>query len=93
MTYGDLAIKMGHNPRAGIGLGRELGIVGKYCIDNNLPGLNCMVVGQETGTPGFGVLHRGKSWTDDAREVVKLNWFEYRVPTTGTLRQVWEAMH
>jgi hypothetical protein len=92
MTYGELAVKMGHDSRAGIGLGRELGIIGKYCIDNNLPGLNCLVVGQDTGTPGPGVLHSGENWIDDAQKAVKLDWFRYRVPTTGTLRQVWESM-
>jgi hypothetical protein len=92
LTYGDLAVRMGHDRRAGIGLGRELGIVGKYCIDNGLPGLNCIVIGQDTGTPGPGVLHSGKNWIDDVRKVVKLDWFKYRVPTTGTLRQVRESM-
>ena len=91
LTYGELAVRMGHDPRAGIGLGRELGVIGRYCIDNDLPALNCIVVGQETGAPGPGVLSRHGDWRQDASDAVRENWFEYRVPTTGTFRQVWEA--
>jgi len=84
---------MGVDPRAAIGLGRELGVVGSYCLKNGLPGLNCLVVAQQTGAPGPGVLvTKGKTWKDDARASLNVNWFEFRVPTTGTLRQVWEQL-
>ena len=56
LTYGDLAKKMGISPKAAIGLGRELGIVGVYCLQNGLPALNCIVVSQQTGAPGHGVV-------------------------------------
>lgn len=91
MTYGDLAEIMGLDRRAGIGLGRELGIVGHYCIKNHLPGLNCVVIGEETNAPGPGVVHRASNWKEDARDVMKIDWFQFRVPTTGTFRQVWEG--
>src|SRR5664279_5650711 len=55
-TYGDIAEKMGLDRRAGIGLGRELGIIGQWCIANKFPAINCVVVSQETGTPGPGVV-------------------------------------
>jgi hypothetical protein len=91
LTYGDLAEAMGVDPRGAIGLGRELGIVGNYCIQNGLPALNCIVVGQDTGAPGPGVVTRAnRNWRDDARDALNWNWFQYRVPTTGTFRQVWE---
>jgi hypothetical protein len=92
LTYGELSDRMHIDRRAAIGLGRELGIVGNYCIQNELPALGSIVISQETQTPGPGVVFRGKSWRDDQRDVFKQNWFFYRVPTSGTFRQVWEAM-
>jgi len=89
ITYGDLAERMGDDRRAAIGLGRELGIVGEYCIDNKLPAMNCIVVNQDDRKPGLGVVHRhGKSWDDEARATLEENWFQYRVPSTGTFREV-----
>jgi hypothetical protein len=93
LTYGELAERMGLDRRAGIGLAPVLGIIGEYCKQNGLPAINCLVVSQETGTPGPGVVFRkGRSWRDDQRDAIRVNWFQYRVPTTGTFRQVWEAM-
>jgi hypothetical protein len=93
LTYGDVAERMGLDRRAGISLGPALGIIGEYCIQNGLPALNCLVVSQETGTPGPGVVFRkGRTWKDDQRDAIRVNWFQYRVPTTGTFRQVWEGM-
>jgi hypothetical protein len=93
LTYGELATRMGLNKKAAIGLGRELGIVGQYCVRNGLPALNCIVVSQQTGTPGHGVVvSKKKTWRDDARESLNTDWFRFRVPSTGTLRQVWEEL-
>ncbi len=93
LTYGDLAKKMGISTKAAIGLGRELGIIGEYCLQNGLPALNCIVVGQLSGTPGDGVVvGKNKTWRDEARDSFNMDWFKYRVPSTGTLRQVWEEL-
>jgi hypothetical protein len=94
ITYGELALRMGHeDPRAGHTLGRQLGIVGEFCIGNNLPALNVIVVGQATGQPGeHVVLREGFTVAQEQRDVLKHNWFSVRVPTTGTFRQVWESM-
>ena len=84
---------MGLSTKAAIGLGRELGIIGEYCLQNGLPALNCIVVSQQTGAPGHGVVvSKNKSWRDDARDSFNTDWFKYRVPSTGTLRQVWEQL-
>jgi hypothetical protein len=92
LTYGELADKMGLPVQSAVGLGRELGIVGIYCTQNGLPAINSIVVNQETGVPGSGVVVRaGKTWRDEQRETLRKNWFEYRVPTSGTFRQVWEG--
>ena len=92
ITYGDLALKMGYeDKRAGHTLGRQLGIVGQFCVLNGLPALNVVVVNQTTGMPGDEVVLRdGKEVRDEQKAVMETNWFALRVPTTGTFRQVWE---
>lgn len=92
MTYGDLALAMGHdNARAGHTLARQLGIVGRYCIENDLPPLNVLVVNQQTNVPGSEVvLRQGRSVREEQKAVLREDWFSVRVPTTGTFRQVWE---
>ena len=91
MTYGDVAEAMGLDRRAGHTLGRQLGIIAKFCILNDLPALNAVVVGEKTGVPGEEVLVRhGRSIPEEQADVLEKDWFALRVPTTGTLRKVWE---
>jgi hypothetical protein len=93
ITYGDLAIRMGRaDGRAGHTLSRQLGIIGRLCIQNKLPALNAIVVNQVTGEPGGDVvLNHNKKPAQERADVMKVDWFQLRVPTTGTFRQVWEA--
>lgn len=93
MTYGDLALLMGfEDRRAGHMLSRQLGIVGQLCVNDSIPALNVIVVNAETGVPGDEVVLRpGLSVQDEQKAVFAYNWFELRVPTTGTFRQVWES--
>ena len=89
ITYGELAERMGMDPKAGVTLGIPLGIVGEYCRMNGLPTLNSIVIRQDTGVPGDHVLTRNsKTYQEEQREVAQKDWFEYRVPTTGTFRKV-----
>ena len=91
ITYGGLAKRMGMDPKAGVTLGIPLGIVGEYCRVNGLPTLNSIVIKQETGVPGDHVLVRdGKTYKDEQREVMRTDWFAYRVPTTGAFRKIRE---
>lgn len=93
ITYGQLAEKMGLDPRAGHTLGRQLGIVAEFCASNGLPSLNSIVVTRGTREPGDGVVYnREKTLSDDQRAVADFDWFQVRPPTTGTLRQVWDAI-
>lgn len=93
VTYGDLAEAMGLDRRAGITLGRPLGIVGRLCILNDLPALNSIVINDTTSEPGDHVVTRpGKSYKYEQAEVMKENWHALRAPTTGTLRKVWQMM-
>ncbi|EKT62603.1 TPA: hypothetical protein ACS8CD_003590 [Providencia alcalifaciens] len=92
ITYGELAEKMGHSSKqAGRTLGRQLGIIGQLCLLNDLPPLNCIVVNQQTKQPGSEVvLSSIGSIEKDQKAVFRTNWFNYRVPTAGTFRTVWE---
>ena len=91
ITYGELAKRMGMTPHAGMTLGIPLGIIAEYCRMNDLPPLNSIVIVQETGAPGEGVLVRdGKTYKEEQREVANEDWFSYRVPAAGTFRRVRE---
>lgn len=93
ITYGELALRMGYDDtRAGHMLSRQLGIVGHYCLINDLPALNAMVVNATTKEPGGDVvLTPGRSFRDELRAIYRQDWYEVGVPSTGTLRKVWEA--
>lgn len=91
MSYGALAEAMGRERRAGHTLGRPLSIIGKFCALNKLPPLNTLVVNQDDEEPGDAVfVRKGRTVEQEQAEVMQVNWFEWRVPTTGTFRKVWE---
>jgi hypothetical protein len=95
MTYGELAEVMGYpDRRAGHTLSRQLGIVGQYCLLNDLPALNAIVVNQTTGVPGDEViLSDGRTVRQEQRAVHGQNWLQLGVPSTGTFRKVWASMN
>ena len=94
ITYGDLAILMGYEkPQAGHTLGTPLWLVGHYCLKNGLPALNSIVVNQETGKPGPGVVkHPGREYTEDQRLVMNTHWFKYRTPSISAFRKMAEEL-
>lgn len=94
MTYGELALRMGYvDARAGHMLSRQLGIVGNYCLMNDLPALNAIVVNAQTREPGGDVvLTPGRSFSQEVRAIYRQDWYEVGIPSTGTLRKTWEAM-
>lgn len=92
-TYGELAQQMGRSPQAGHMLGRQLGIIGHYCLENDLPPLNSIVVDKDSGKPGRSVLTTpGRTPAQDQAAVHKFDWFSVRVPSAGSLRLIWESM-
>lgn len=95
LTYGQVAKKMGYaSPQAGHMLSRQLGIIGNFCVHNDIPPLNVIVVNQSTELPGDDVVLRpGRSVKEEQKAVLAENWFRIRVPTTGTFRQVWESIN
>ena len=88
ITYSELAERMGMKKGAAQNVGRPVGIVGKYCLLNELPMLNTIVIKGEKRKPGHRVLVRpGKTLLEEQREVVKEDWFAYRVPKAGAFRK------
>lgn len=92
ITYGDVALAMGKSDRrAGHTIGRQLGIIGRFCLANDIPPLNAIVVTQG-GPPGVEVMLRpNHSLASEQRAVMREDWFAIRVPTTGTFKRTWMA--
>lgn len=90
IAYSELAELMGR-PGAQNMLSRQLGIVGHYCVMNELPPLNIIVVNKVSELPGDGaVLREGRTIKDEMSAVEKFNWFSVRPPTVGALRKVYD---
>ena len=93
ITYGEVAERMGYDRRAGQTLARQLGIIGHYCLLNDLPALNAIVVNELSGEPGDDVVvTEGRSPKEERKAVTATDWLKYGVPTTGALRKVWAAI-
>lgn len=94
ITYGDLALKAGYgDPRAGHMFGRQLGIVGNFCLQNDFPALNSIVVTQHSGRPGVEVVTAAdRTVLEEQRLVLNFDWYLVAVPSTGMLRKVWQNM-
>ena len=91
ITYGELADVVGRGYQAGRTLSRELFIVGEYCKRNGLPCLNAMVVYKD-GDCGDGVVLSETDARAERRAIAAVDWFEYGVPTTGTLRKLYAVV-
>lgn len=90
LSYGDLAELMGKDRRAGHTLGRQLGIVGYYCLSRKLPPLNVIVVTEREEKPGWRVVWTpGSSVKQDQRRVLRHPWFELRPPTIKALKDIY----
>ncbi|MCV2879624.1 hypothetical protein OE699_12280 [Sedimentimonas flavescens] len=88
--YSELAAKMGR-PGAQRTLSRQLEIVGRYCVMNNLPALNAIVVNKTSQIPGDGVvLHQSRDEFQEIATVNNFDWFTVRPPTVGALRKVYD---
>ena len=94
ITYGELAEIMGEEDRhAARRASIAVGFVARYCRLNDLPMLNCIVVGKEEGPektrePGDRALTRdGKTFQQEQYDVVKTDWFKLRVPTVEAFRK------
>ncbi|WP_146757596.1 hypothetical protein [Cereibacter johrii] len=90
IAYSELAELMGR-PGSQNMLSRQLGILGHYCVMNDLPPLNIVVVNKISELPGDGaVLRAGRTVKEEMLAVSSFNWFAVRPPTIGALRKVYD---
>ena len=93
LTYGDLAEIMGYSRQAGVTLSTPLGIVGKFCLAQDIPSLVSLVVRGDTGEPGPGVIFSPKRTLNaEQRLVLGFDWYSVRVPSTKMLREAWSKL-
>lgn len=92
MSYGDLAELMGKPRRAARTLARQLGIVGLYCLENELPPLNVIVVNQKTQKPGHRVVITPESSVRrDQLRVLKYPWFRLHPPSINAFKDIYDT--
>jgi hypothetical protein len=82
LTYGRLAAML-HFKGADV-LATPLGHITHYCQQNGLPPLTVLVVNQETGLPGEGLI--GADLNADREKVFSYKWFGVFPPTPEELR-------
>ena len=88
--YSELCELMG-KPGAQRTLDRQLGITGRYCVLNDLPPINAVVVNKTTEMPGHDVVVRpGRMVEEEMAAAGSYNWYSVRVPTIGAFRKVYD---
>jgi putative restriction endonuclease len=70
VTYGDIAPTIPTNP---LSVGRALGPIQSFCLENRLPPLTAIVVGKNTKVPGDGFI----AWDVDDLESAHKKVFDY----------------
>lgn len=91
ITFGGLAEIMGFQG-AGI-FANILGHIMFYCLQHGLPVLTVLVVNQETGLPGDGIILSPEANGDpnvERERVFNRPWYRFRPPTQDELAQAWQ---
>jgi putative restriction endonuclease len=88
ITYGYLS----REPMEGYGSGgilnRPLGCIMGWCYENGLEPLTVLVVNDETGVPGVGLITvPDGNWPAAQQRVFDFNWFSIMPPTLVELRE------
>ncbi len=91
ITYGALSQgQMGGYGQGGV-INRELGCVMGWCYENGLPALTALVVRDDTGIPGEGLVTvEGEDFPAAQQRVFRYNWFQLFPPTIQELKAAGE---
>ena len=89
ITYQNLAIRMGFNNKSRHILRQFLDPVSQYCQREGLPPLTSLVVSQESGQPGDGLLPfipKGSTFEAERERVYQHDWYRYIPPSPDDFR-------
>lgn len=89
ITYGNLAIQMGMDPKAGVTLSKHLAVIGYFCQEQGLPPLNAIAINDTSGQPGYGVVETD-GFEEDQKKVWATDWFSIRPPSIKALRDIYD---
>lgn len=70
-------------------MSKHLGVIGYYCKKKGLPPLNAIVVNEESGIPGDGVVET-EGFKRDQKDVWNIDWFLYRPPSVKALKNIYD---
>lgn len=91
LTYGLLATMLGFEKGAGV-LSQTLGHIMYWCKQKSLPPLTCIVVNQETGKPGDGLI-AAEDANLEREKVYQFDWFSIVPPTMDALAAAYAEGH
>lgn len=86
ITYGMLSNMLGFGG-AGV-MDKMLGHIAAYCALHDLPLLNTLVVGRDSGVPTDGTL--GRDPNEERERVFGFSWFRVYPPTPDALAEAFE---
>ncbi len=81
LTYKSISLLMYRQEAAGV-LGKILGHIAYYCIDNNLPPLTLLVVNKNRGTPGYNIPINKNNIEEERENVYAFDWYNIYPPTS-----------
>ena len=94
MTYLELAIRMGFKENVPARVTAPyMDAVARYCQQAGLPPLTVLVVGQNTGIPGDGLLPfipEDSTYDAEREKVYQCQWHQMVVPSPDEFRGVWQ---
>jgi hypothetical protein len=88
ITYGGLAKTLGF--RGAGTLADMLGHVSFYCLQHDLPALTVLVVNQDTGLPGEGLMKIGIDLDAEREAVFQYDWFAVVPPSPEEFREAFK---
>ena len=87
ITYGELSQRQMEGFGGGGILSKPLGCIMGWCYENGLEPLTVLVVNDQTGVPGFGLMTvPNEDWPAAQQRVFHFNWFSVFPPSLEVLK-------